>query len=92
MDAAPHAGRLALGIGATQREFTVAVAIIADSPLLRGGLTAVLWLKSPPCPTKVVTTMAEALDFCLDALARAGVSGLEPAEQLRGELFEARKT
>ena len=72
------------------REFTVAIAIVADNPLLRGGLAAVLWLKSPPCPTKVVTTTAEALDFCLDALTRAGVSGLEPAKQLREEL-EARK-
>lgn len=47
-------------------------AVLLDSPIMRGVVTAVLWFVTPPCPVKVFTkpTDAENWLLSLDATAR----------------------
>ena len=42
------------------RTYSVGTAFVISSPLVRGGLTAILWLQSLPTPYIVVATLAEA--------------------------------
>lgn len=44
------------------RRYALGSAIVIDSPLIRGGLTALFWLSPPPYPQQVVATRAEAMD------------------------------
>ena len=56
------------------REFTLAMAIVVDNPMMRGGIAAVFWLKEPPVPTKAVGSMQEALDHVLGVLHEKGIA------------------
>ncbi|MES1178073.1 MAG: hypothetical protein ABUL62_27365 [Myxococcales bacterium] len=42
------------------RAYSAGSAFAIDSPLVRGGLTAIAWLQSLPSPFIVVATLAEA--------------------------------
>jgi len=42
------------------RAYSAGTAFVIDSPLVRGGLTAILWLQPLPTPHVVVATLAEA--------------------------------
>jgi hypothetical protein len=53
--------------------FNVGAAIILTSVLARGIYTALLWVWKPPSPQFAAATMAEAVDWCCDRLAEAGV-------------------
>jgi hypothetical protein len=49
----------------------VAMAMVFDSPLLRGVLTAIFWVRKPKYPTRVFTSLPDAL-----AWARATLDGV----------------
>jgi hypothetical protein len=51
----------------------VASASVMESALMRGALTAMLWIWTPPSPHKAVSTLDEALNFTLDNLAQSAV-------------------
>jgi hypothetical protein len=63
------------------KKWAVALAIVVRSPVIRGGLRAVFWIKEPAVPTKVVASLADGADYCLGQLAAGGVSGLDAARQ-----------
>lgn len=48
-------------------------AFVIDSPLIRGAMTAILWVASMPFPHTVVSSEAEALGWVRGRLAAAGV-------------------
>jgi hypothetical protein len=62
----------------TARELIVGYAVLVNSKLMAGVVTAVLWLMRPPCPMKVFSTQADAeawllsLDHELYPSAKAG--------------------
>lgn len=56
------------------RLFTMGIAFVLPSPLLRGALTAVLWLQPLPCPYAVVKDVATGEDRCASWLAPHGLA------------------
>jgi hypothetical protein len=50
----------------------VGIAVVVKSPLVRGALTAVLWLLSTPCPVKAWSDLDDALDWLTDELQQRG--------------------
>jgi hypothetical protein len=55
------------------RRVNVASAVVIESALVRGALTALTWLFEPPTPQKLVRTLREGLDFCVASLISADV-------------------
>ena len=49
-------------------------AVVVTSPLIRGGLTAVLWLVQTPYPIVAVGSRAEAVAFCQQKLGARAAS------------------
>lgn len=47
---------------ALMKQFAVGSAIVIESAMIRGGLTALFWLAPPPYPQQVVATIGEGLD------------------------------
>lgn len=62
------------------KKYTVCIAVVLDNALIRGAMTAVLWLKQPASPTKSFATLDEAAAWALEALRRANVEDLGAAE------------
>lgn len=52
----------------------VGIGFVINSSLVRGVLTAILWLSDMPAPYHVVGTLSEAEDWCEKQLAAHGVS------------------
>lgn len=50
-------------------------AFVIDSPVVRGMLTAILWLSSLPCPNVVVRSRAEAERWVQDRLGASAAAG-----------------
>jgi hypothetical protein len=70
----------------------VGAAAVVDGALMRGALTAVLWVWKPPFPLHAAATVSDGIDHCVERLVAAGVP--LPADlrelQARGErLLEA---
>ena len=67
------------------RRYTAGMAIIVDNGLIRGALTAVLWVVEPACPTKAVATWAEGAEFLEECGRKVGLADvratLEAAER-----------
>lgn len=55
-------------------QLCVGSAAVVDSALMRGALTALLWIWKPPFPVEPVATPVRGIDYCLDRLAACGVS------------------
>jgi hypothetical protein len=55
---------------ATLQSRLAAHAVVVDSTFLRGIITAVLWMTTPPCPMKVFDDRLEAERWLLAELAR----------------------
>ena len=55
------------------RRVNVASAIVIESTLVRGALTALTWLLEPQTPQKHVRTLREGLDYCVASLIAAHV-------------------
>lgn len=53
--------------------FSVGMAIVVDNALIRGALTAVLWVREPACPTKAVATLDDGIAFLVECGERAGI-------------------
>jgi hypothetical protein len=51
------------------REYNVGTAFVLDSVLLRGSLTAILWLQPLPCPHLVCAEISEAISWATTRLA-----------------------
>lgn len=60
-------------VKANAAKYCVASATLATSRVIRGTMTALLWLWRPPMPHRVTATPTAAVDYCLDALAEANV-------------------
>lgn len=60
------------------KRYTLGVAFVMPSPLIRGALTAILWFQRLPCPHLVMSTMDEAERWAIDRLRAAGLQ-LPPA-------------
>jgi hypothetical protein len=65
------------------RKNSLGVALVLDSPLMRGLLRAILWLQPMPQPHTVVATVEEGLAWVEKRLATAG---LKIPEAARAEL------
>ena len=52
---------------------SVATALVVQSPVVRGALTALQWVVTSPRPVRVVATQHEGTTFLLEALAEAGI-------------------
>ena len=63
------------------RRTTAAMSFVLPNPLLRGLLTAILWLQPMPCPFSVVSTRARGVRYCE---ARLRERGLIAAESVNG--------
>lgn len=55
------------------RRYIAGMAIVVDNALIRGALTAVLWLVEPACPTKIVATIDDAITFLTECGERANI-------------------
>jgi hypothetical protein len=66
------------------RERTAGVAFVISSTLVRGGLTAVLWLTKMPCDYKIVATLEEAFAWGRE------LQGAHFPERVAREALEAR--
>ena len=59
--------------------YCVGAAMIFDSAVMRGMLTAILWLRTPEYPTKVFATSEEAIEW-----GRLRAEGMAAAERKHG--------
>lgn len=59
------------------RARTAGVAFVIDNAIVRGGLTAVLWLAPLPCPHCIVKTMAEAKRWAQQRLEETSPESLQ---------------
>lgn len=50
--------------GDSIRKYMVANAVVVDNAMLRGVVTAVLWVTPSPCPYRVFPTRDSALEWC----------------------------
>jgi hypothetical protein len=50
----------------------VMFAMVLESSILRGALTALLWMVEPPNPCRVAQNTAEGVEICIEALKAAG--------------------
>ena len=64
----------------------VMFAMVLESSILRGALTALLWMVQPPNPCRVAASTAEGIDLCIDALKAAGESIPMQVLSLRAQL------
>jgi hypothetical protein len=55
------------------RQVNVCAAVVIESALVRGALTALTWLLEPITPQKHVRSLREGLDFCVASLISADV-------------------
>lgn len=60
------------------RRYSLGTAFVITSPLVRGVLTAILWLQQLPTPHTVVATIAEAERWATEQFRRAGVTAPPP--------------
>lgn len=60
------------------RQYSLGTVFVITSPLVRGVLTAILWLQPLPTDYAVVATMAEAERWARQRLAAAGLSATSP--------------
>ena len=63
------------------RRYSLGTAFVLTSPLVRGVLTAILWLQPLPSDYVVVATMAEAEDWAAGKLRAAGLPAPLPATE-----------
>ncbi len=82
-----HDARMARGLGAAQRKkfaqhikehehairaHSAAVAMVSESGLIRGMVTAVGWIFPTPCPQRAFSTLGEATDWLREQLEAKG--------------------
>lgn len=53
--------------------YSVGTVFVIDSPLVRGALTAILWLQPLPTAHAVVATLAQAESWAVERLREAGI-------------------
>ena len=68
------------------QQFTIGSAIVIQSTLIRGGLTALFWLAPPPYPQSVVASVREALDSVEKHYAASGRPAVSGFSSFRAEL------
>ena len=68
------------------RKLCVGSATVVQSQLVRGALTAILWLWTPPTPHRIVGTPREGVEWCLDRLLPSGISIQCSREQMQTQL------
>lgn len=56
------------------KRYTLAMSIVIDSAIVRGALTAVMWMKEPPVPIKTYGSLREAGDHVLGVLRARGIA------------------
>lgn len=65
-------------------QMNVMFAMVLESSILRGALTALLWMVQPPNPCRVAQSTAEGVEMCIEALAAAGETITPQMLALRG--------
>lgn len=73
----------------TIARMNVMFAMVLESSILRGALTALLWMVQPPNPCRVAASTAEGVDICIDALKAAGETLPTQVLGLRAKLAAA---
>lgn len=68
------------------RRTTVCTAVILESAVQRGAMTALNWIAPPPTPQKAVSTMREAVEWCIAMLEEDGVSVPSSVHRFRSDL------
>lgn len=64
------------------RRANIATAVVLESTLFRGTMTALNWLVEPVSPMRACSTFSEGLDYCLERLAAEGIA-LPDVERVR---------
>ena len=60
----------------------IATAVVLESTLLRGTMTALNWLVEPVSPMRACRSIGEGLDYCMTMLSAEGIA-LPNVEHLR---------
>jgi len=71
-------------LAAVMRSRVIAQAYVAPTALIRGALTAVFWLDSPPWPVQVFGVQAQALEWLQLRMGEQGVSMPTPSVWWKG--------
>jgi hypothetical protein len=71
------------------RRWCVGTAMVVDSPLIRGVLTAVAWVVPSPTPTVHVATLPEGVGWCCRSLDAAGLELTPETKQYWEQLASA---
>jgi hypothetical protein len=66
----------------------VGAASVVENALARGGLTALLWLWTPPMPLRPCASVGEGLDYCFERLSAEQVALPRPPGELRRETLD----
>lgn len=68
------------------KKLCVGSASVVENALMRGALTAMMWIWTPASPHKAVSTADEAIDYCLEKLESGNVPLPRGGEALRVEV------
>ncbi len=60
-------------VGSVVARYSLGHAVVVDSALVRGALTAIGWVHRSPAPERYVGTVPAAWDYCLGNLKAAGI-------------------
>lgn len=68
------------------KQLCVGSATVVENAVMRGALTAMMWIWTPASPHKAVSTVDEGIDFCLDKLKATSIPLPRGAQALRVEI------
>lgn len=68
------------------KQLCVGSASVIENALMRGALTAMMWIWTPASPHKAVSSVDEAIDYALDKLKAADIPLPRGGEALRVEI------
>jgi len=74
------------------KQLCVGSASVMENALMRGALTAMMWIWTPASPHKAVSTVDEAIDYALDKLKTSQVPLPRGGEALRVEIHSWLRT
>jgi hypothetical protein len=71
----------------SSKQLCVGTASLITSAIARGVFTALTWIWTPPTPVRLVGSVEEGVDYCLDRLRMESVALPEPEAALRNRVL-----